>query len=114
MHRLTVTANRETIGIALRNLHENALQYTPEGGTIAWKVTPDGHGVIVEDEGPGIAPAELPLVSQRFFRGKRQTPTGCGLGLAIVAAVLKQAGGTLVLENREGGHGLRAILVLRR
>ncbi len=107
----TVLTNRETLGIALRNLHENALQHSPEGGTVAWTVAPDGHGVVVADEGPGIAPEDLPFVTQRFFRGKRQTPTGCGLGLAIVAAVLKQTGGELVLENRHESPGLRATLV---
>ena len=107
----TVLANRETLGIALRNLHENALQHTPEGGTVAWTVAPDGQGVVVADEGPGIAPEELPCVTQRFFRGKRQTATGCGLGLAIVVAVLKQTGGELVLENRHESPGLRATVV---
>ncbi|KHK01707.1 ATP-binding protein [Desulfovibrio sp. TomC] len=109
-----VTANRETLGIALRNLHENAVQHTPEGGAITWDVMPNGQGVIIEDEGPGLAPDELPLATQRFFRGKRQPPTGCGLGLAIVEAVLQQMGGGLVLENREGGRGLKAMAVLPR
>jgi len=110
----TITANRETLGIALRNLHENALQHTPDGGTVTWNVMPDGRGILVEDEGPGMPPDEIPLATQRFFRGKRQTPAGCGLGLAIVEAVLQQMGGHLVLENREGGLGLRAMAVLLR
>ena len=114
LRNFMVAANRETLGIALRNLHENALQHTPEGGAITWNVMPNGQGVIIEDEGPGMSPDELPLATQRFFRGKRQTPTGCGLGLAIVEAVLKHMGGGLVLENREGGRGLRAMAVLPR
>ncbi len=107
---VVVTANREMLGVALRNLQENAVRQMPGGGTISWRAAPDGHGVILEDEGPGIAPEELPLVSQRFFRGRRQTGAGCGLGLAIVEAVLKQYGGRLALENREDRQGLRAIV----
>ncbi len=110
----SITANRETLAIALRNLHENALQHTPAHGVVTWNVMPDGRGIVVEDEGPGMAPDEIPLATQRFFRGKRQTPTGCGLGLAIVEAVLQHLGGQLVLENREGGLGLRAMAVLPR
>lgn len=108
----TLTANRDSLAIALRNLHENALQHSPEGGAVVWNVTPDGRGIGVEDEGPGMPPEEISQATQRFFRGKRQTPTGCGLGLAIVEAVLREMGGRLVLENREGGQGLRAIAVL--
>ncbi len=107
-----IAANRETLAIALRNLHENALQHTPPGGAVAWSLMPDGRGLLVEDEGGGMSPDEIPLATQRFFRGKGQTPTGCGLGLAIVEAVLRQLGGRLVLENREGGQGLRAMAVL--
>lgn len=113
LRTLRVRVKREILGIALRNLHENALQHTPEGGTVSWKVAHDESGVVLEDEGPGIPAAELPLVSQRFFRGKYRSASGCGLGLAIVEAVLKKTGGTLVLENREGQRGLRAVVSLQ-
>ncbi|EFL50762.1 integral membrane sensor signal transduction histidine kinase [Solidesulfovibrio fructosivorans JJ]] len=112
LRNFTIAANRDSLAIALRNLHENALQHSPAGGTVVWNVTPDGRGIQVEDEGPGMPPEEILQATQRFFRGKQQTPTGCGLGLAIVEAVLQQMGGWLVLENREGGRGLRAMAVL--
>mgnify|MGYP001407061306 CR=1 FL=1 len=113
LRTLRVRVKREILGIALRNLHENALQHTPEGGTVSWRMALDERGVVLEDEGPGIPAAELPLVSQRFFRGKYRSASGCGLGLAIVEAVLKRTGGTLVLENREGERGLRAVVSLQ-
>ena len=111
LHAYRVCTNRDTLGIALRNLHENAMQHTPENGEVTWAIASDGQGLVLEDEGPGIPPEELSLVSQRFFRGKYRTASGCGLGLAIVEAVLKQIGGRLILENRCGQPGLRAHIV---
>jgi len=112
LYAYSVRTNRDTLAIALRNLHENAMQHTPGGGKVSWGIASDGHGLVLEDEGPGIPPEELSLVSQRFYRGTYRTASGCGLGLAIVEAVLKPAGGRLVLENREGQAGLRARIVL--
>lgn len=106
-------SNREALGVALRNLHENAVQHTPEGGSVVWRIASDGRGVVLEDEGPGIPEEELPRVTQRFFRGKNRIATGCGLGLTIAQAAVRQAGGTLALENREDRKGLRATVVLR-
>jgi two-component system sensor histidine kinase QseC len=114
LQAFTVRANRESLAMALRNLHENAVQHTPPGGTVAWTPAADGSGVVLEDEGPGMPAEELPLATRRFFRGKAQTPSGCGLGLAIVETVLGRMGGRLVLENRQDRSGLRAVLVLRR
>jgi two-component system sensor histidine kinase QseC len=108
-----VRSNRDILSIALRNLHENAVQHTPEGGNVSWRVASDGQGVVLEDEGPGIPDAELPLVSQRFFRGKHRSASGCGLGLTIVEAAVRQSGGMLVLTNREDRNGLRAKIVLQ-
>jgi two-component system, OmpR family, sensor histidine kinase QseC len=113
LHDFTVRANRESLSIALRNLHENAVQHTPAGGTVSWSVASDGHGVVLEDEGPGIPDEELPLVSQRFFRGKHRCASGCGLGLTIVAAAIRRTGGTLTLENRKDRSGVRAMIVLQ-
>jgi two-component system sensor histidine kinase QseC len=111
LHHLSLRTNRDILTLAIRNLHENALQHTPEGGTVSWRVTPDGGGIEVQDEGPGIADAELPLVLQRFFRGQHKSASGTGLGLTIVDAAVKQVGGTLTLTNRPDRSGLRAAII---
>lgn len=75
----------------VRNLVDNALQYTPAGGTVTARVTPDPFGQVVvlqvEDTGPGIAPAERELVFQPFYRALGTNVDGSGLGLAIVAEI---------------------------
>jgi len=108
---LWVRADREMVQIALRNLHENAVQHTPEGGAISWGVASDGRSVVLEDTGPGIPEAELPLVCQRFFRGKQRSATGCGLGLALVETAIRKTGGILTLQNRADRSGLQVRIV---
>jgi two-component system, OmpR family, sensor histidine kinase TctE len=75
----------------VRNLVDNALQYTPAGGTVTARVTPDPFGQVVvlqvEDTGPGIAPAERELVFQPFYRALGTNVDGSGLGLAIVQEI---------------------------
>ncbi len=93
---------------ALAHLLENAAQYSPAGTTIAVRasVTPDGVSIAVEDEGPGIAPGDLPHLFERFFRGRaaRGRAVGVGMGLAIARGLLAVQGGTVQAENRlEGG-----------
>ena len=105
-----VRSNRELLRTILRNLHENALQHSPEGGAVSWRASPGGDGLVLEDEGPGIAEQELPQVFRRFFRGGRKTPTGCGLGLSIVEEAARRAGWAVTLENREDRSGLRVRL----
>jgi len=77
----------------VRNLVDNALQYTPAGGTVTARVMPDPFGQVVvlqvEDTGPGIAPAERELVFQPFYRALGTDVDGSGLGLAIVAEIAK-------------------------
>jgi two-component system sensor histidine kinase QseC len=110
LHARRVAADREILTVALRNLHENAVQHSPEGGTVSWRLSEDGVGVAVEDEGPGIDADELPLVRQRFYRGRARSPVGSGLGLAIVEAAAARIGWSLHLGARADGPGLRAEL----
>lgn len=102
-------ANREILKLALRNLHENAVRHMPGNGTVAWRAAPDG--ILVEDDGPGIPEDELPLVTQRFFRGRHRSAAGTGLGLAIVDIAAQRLGGRLVLANRQDRKGLSAGIV---
>lgn len=108
----TVRTDREILAVCLRNLHENALAHSPEGGTVRWQLRSDGTVLAVTDEGPGIPEDELPLVAQRFFRGRHKDRSGTGLGLAIVATGLARIGAGLDLRNRTDRTGLEACVTL--
>lgn len=110
LHAHRVVADHEILALVLRNLHENAVQHGPADGTVCWSLAPDGRGIVVEDEGPGIDADELPLVRQRFYRGRSRSPVGSGLGLAIVEVATDRIGWSLHLGPRDGGTGLRAEL----
>ncbi|MGA8706566.1 MAG: ATP-binding protein [Steroidobacteraceae bacterium] len=101
---------------AFGNLIDNALKFTPEGGSIRVEVRrgpSHSVGVTVADTGPGIPEAERCKVIERFYRGdaSRGTP-GVGLGLSLVDAVARLHGSTLMLEDNQ--PGLRAVMVLQQ
>lgn len=99
---------------ALSNLIDNSLKCVPERGAIRVCVDRRDDGsvaIAVADNGPGIAAADKPRVTERFFRGDTSRGTaGVGLGLSIVDAVAKLHGG--VLELLDNHPGLRAQMVL--
>lgn len=86
----------------IRNLVDNAVQYTPGGGTVTVRLLPDPYGQVavlqVEDNGPGIAEAERALVFQPFYRALGTEVDGSGLGLAIVREIAERHGGTVAIE----------------
>jgi two-component system, OmpR family, sensor histidine kinase TctE len=86
----------------IRNLVDNAVQYTPGGGTVTVRLLPDPYGQVavlqVEDNGPGIAEAERELVFQPFYRALGSDVDGSGLGLAIVREIAERHGGTVSVE----------------
>ncbi|MGW0575667.1 sensor histidine kinase [Streptomyces sp. NPDC002920] len=87
---------------AVVNILDNAVKFSPEGGTIDVQLT---HGTLtVRDHGPGIPEDELPHVFDRFWRSPsaRALP-GSGLGLSIVARTVQQAGGEVTLTRAQGG-----------
>lgn len=92
---------------ALANLIDNAIRYTPEGGavTLSAKADAEGVAVLVADSGPGIAPADVPHVFERFFQGSRHREGRghAGLGLAIVQRVAQLHGGTVQAGNQASG-----------
>jgi two-component system, OmpR family, sensor histidine kinase QseC len=110
----SLAIDRALFDLAARNLIENALQLSPENGTVRLFVIEGGGEarVCVEDDGPGIPAGEEQLVLQRFYRGRHKSATGSGLGLPIVTAALERAGAELRLCRPEGGRGLRAEIVV--
>ena len=94
---------------AVANLLDNAAKWSPPGGVVRVRVARGD--VVVEDEGPGIAAADLPHVFDRFYRAPaaRALP-GSGLGLAIVRQVAEAHGGSVSAEP--GAHGARLRLAL--
>ena len=89
----------------VRNLVDNALQYTPAGGTATVRVMDDPFGQVVvlqvEDSGPGIAAAEREQVFQPFYRALGTNVDGSGLGLAIVREIAQQHAAQIQLEDAD-------------
>lgn len=102
--------------IILANLIENALHYTPPGGSVDVAVEATGHEARIEvrDTGPGIREDDLARVFERFFRARPQDAEGSGLGLAIARAAAQKNNARLTLANREDGAGLVASLIMQR
>lgn len=89
----SVTGRLDAMGVLLRNVLDNAVRYTPEGGQISVSCgpTPDGGAfVCVADDGPGIAPAERERVFDRFYRVAGTSGGGSGIGLSLVAQIARQ------------------------
>jgi two-component system OmpR family sensor kinase len=101
----TVEGQPDALHILLRNLVDNAIKYTPSGGTADISVrSREGKVVVtVEDSGPGIPPDERERVFDRFYR-----VAGSGLGLAIIKAIAERHGATLGLGQSERLGGLSA------
>lgn len=100
-----VTGNELRLRQVVGNLIDNAIKYTPEEGQISVIVLVEGNQVVfkVEDNGPGIPPADLPLVFDKFFRAKskpRAGTTGIGLGLAICKSIVEKYGGHIWAESQ--------------
>ena len=92
----------------LRNLIENAVNYSPDGTNVQVDARrrDTSIDIVVSDSGPGIPPADLKRVFERFYRvdKSRSRPGGTGLGLAIVRQLVELHGGTVTADNRfEGG-----------
>jgi signal transduction histidine kinase len=96
------------LGRAVENLLDNALYYTPEGGTVEvrWRCRGDRATFSVADTGPGIAPRDLPHLFEPLYRAdpsRSRVTGGAGLGLAIARRILRAHGGDLVAANRTSG-----------
>lgn len=109
---LSLVASKERLRELLDALVDNAIRYTPRGGTVC--IEARGNEAVeleVRDSGPGIPPEERPHVFERFWRGSAglaSTSPGNGLGLSVVAAIAKSEGAIVeVGEAPEGGALMR-------
>jgi len=114
----TVIGDTNRLEQAIQNLAANAVRHTPEGGRIRLTAdrVPGGVRLGVEDSGPGIPPEHLPRIFDRFYkvdlsRTGTALPSGSGLGLSIVQAIVKRHGGTIDATNTVAG-GARFNMVL--
>ncbi|WP_239700778.1 sensor histidine kinase [Massilia sp. 9096] len=98
---LAIAGNPMMLRELLSNLIDNALRYTPPGGSVTVRVRSDaGQALLeVEDTGPGIAPSERPRVFERFYRILGSSAPGSGLGLAIVREIAQQHGAEIQIFN---------------
>ncbi len=87
----------ELWGIALRNLMDNAVRYTPEDGQVT--VSLKAHAVSVENTSPHVPPEALQQLGKRFYRPPGQKQTGSGLGIAIVSHIASLHGAKVLVEN---------------
>ena len=111
-------ADRARVTQAVTNLVDNAIKYTPDGGTVTVEGEPrDGMVAIsVADTGIGIAPEHLPRIFERFYRVDRSRSRalgGTGLGLSIVKHIATSHGGDVEVKSVEG-RGTRFSLLLPR
>lgn len=93
----------------LVNLLDNAAKCSPLGSTIELRARAEGDQLVVEvaDRGPGLPPADLERVFEKFYRAATAPRgLGAGLGLAICRGIIELHGGTIVAENRAGGGAL--------
>jgi two-component system phosphate regulon sensor histidine kinase PhoR len=105
--KLTVWADEEALGQILDNLLDNAVKYTPEGGTIrvGWSALGPNLHLCVEDTGPGIPERDLSRIFERFYRvdkARARQLGGTGLGLSIVKHLTQVMGGSVSATSRLG------------
>lgn len=105
-HEIPLWFDPHLLGRVLRHLLENVASHTPAGSrvTLSSKRTEDRLQFFVEDNGPGIDAQDLPLIFEKFYRGKRgpKLRKGSGMGLAITRAILKTHGGGIEVSSPPG------------
>ena len=111
-----ITGHAGLIAILLRNLIDNAVRYSPAGGSVRVRAQADAQGatLTVSDQGPGIPADERAKVGQRFYRILGTEEYGSGLGLSIVKRIAELHGAGLSLADGEQGRGLSVAVNFRR
>ena len=102
--QLTVLAENRTLKRAVCTIAENAIKYTPDGGTIVLGATTVGDEdcIYIKDNGRGISPTDLPYIFDRFYQGHAtngDVEPGVGLGLYVVRGLVEQLGGRISVES---------------
>lgn len=122
---LAVSGDESRLEQAVQNLAANAIRHTPPGGQITLRAgVVDPHGqddlveITIEDTGPGVPEEHLGRVFDRFYKADASrtgtaTPSGSGLGLSIVRAIVTRHGGTVSAENVPGGGARFTLRLLR-
>lgn len=113
-----VIANRDRVAEVLANLLDNAIRYTPSGGSV--RVTPSRQGemvqIRVQDTGVGIEADHLPHIWDRFYKvdaaRTRTMPGGTGLGLSIAKQLVEQMGGEVMVESAPGAGSVFAFTLV--
>ncbi|HEY2104693.1 MAG TPA: HAMP domain-containing sensor histidine kinase, partial [Candidatus Binataceae bacterium] len=102
---LVVDGNRDQLRRLVVNLLDNAIKFTPENGAVAVSLDRQGERAVVRisDNGPGIAPADLPFIFERFFRGAAPKTGGSGLGLSLCKEIVRLHHGEIFAGNNPGG-----------
>lgn len=110
---ISVSASINHLTVVFRNLLDNAIKYTSEGGEITWEVKPADDGVchIIRDTGRGVDAAHLPYLFERFYRvdkARSRDIPGTGLGLALVKSIVEAYGGHISVESAGADKGTTA------
>jgi signal transduction histidine kinase len=103
---------------ALQNVAANAIRHTPDAGMVTLRAEPleDRVKISVTDNGPGIPPEHLPHIFDRFYkadaaRAGTHVPSGSGLGLSIVRAIVHRHGGEVWADNIAGGGAVFTLIL---
>jgi two-component system sensor histidine kinase QseC len=102
---LALTGDEALLATLVRNLVDNALRYSPPRSLVAVRFTADS--LVIEDQGTGLAEADLARLGDRFYRPAGQAQSGSGLGISIVQRVAELHGLDVRFANRDDGPGLR-------
>jgi two-component system sensor histidine kinase MprB len=103
-----VTGESASLERAVTNLLDNAVKWSPPGGTV--RIRLNRGTLTVDDEGPGIAPGDREHVFERFYRSEEsRSMPGSGLGLSIVRQVIERHAGHVHVDDKDGG-GTRMVL----
>jgi histidine kinase len=112
---IEISADPQRVGQVFTNIIGNALLYTPSGGRVEVRsIAADGNALVaVADSGAGIAPADLPHVFERFYRGSRRDQAGgTGIGLTIARGIARAHGGDITAESAGEGRGSTFVIRL--
>jgi signal transduction histidine kinase len=116
---LAVAGDAQRLEQAIQNVASNAIRHTPDGGRVELRAAADGGRVrlTVRDTGRGIPPGHLPHIFDRFYKvdaaraATGGAPSGSGLGLSIVRAIVERHGGTISAANAPDGGAVFELLL---